>query len=568
MAQIIEVPNFGEVEFPDDMSDDDIAKAIKKNMLGYKEPNQPKLSRTDKYLQGLKDPINAGAQLLTRALPDSVVKAGNQLNNLIADNTGLVDRLPVGGVNEQIANEEQAYQAKRIAQGESGFDGYRMVGNVINPVNLAVASKIPQGTTALRNIGIGAGTSAAIAPATIPVTDQMNDQEFWQEKGKQALVGFGSGGLLSGATSGISRVVSPKASTNPNLNILKENGVTPTIGQTLGGWANRAEEKLQSLPIMGDMISSARQGANDDFQKAAFDKALKPIGLELPKGIQGRDAVVFTENALKTQYDDVLNRIGAIKADNSFNDKLSSLQGMVNKMVAPKAEKAKFKTALNDVQQSMDDNGYITSDAFKALESSLGQDARKLGSSQNIYEGRISPAVKQLQGELRDLLKRQAGSNADDLAKANQGWASFKRAQNAATKLGADDGSFTPAQYQNAVRALDKSKDKAQFARGKALGQDLGDAGKTVLSGKVPDSGTTARAIYGVGALGSGAINPMIPASLIAGAGLYTKPAQSFLNALVSSRPELAVQAAQLIRKGGNYVTPSGGAIGLGLLNQ
>jgi hypothetical protein len=36
MPQIIEVPNYGNVEFPDDMSDEQIVAAIKKNLMGYK----------------------------------------------------------------------------------------------------------------------------------------------------------------------------------------------------------------------------------------------------------------------------------------------------------------------------------------------------------------------------------------------------------------------------------------------------------------------------------------------------------------------------------------------------
>jgi hypothetical protein len=44
MAKIIDVPNFGPVEFPDSMSDDDIVKAIKKTSLDYKK--NPATERT------------------------------------------------------------------------------------------------------------------------------------------------------------------------------------------------------------------------------------------------------------------------------------------------------------------------------------------------------------------------------------------------------------------------------------------------------------------------------------------------------------------------------------------
>jgi hypothetical protein len=231
----------------------------------------------------------------------------------------------------------------------------------------------------------------------------------------------------------------------------------------------------------------------------------------------------------------------------------------------PPAEKQKFAASLSDLKQSIDRNGVMTSDAYKALESSLGTDARKLASSQNIYDGKIAPAVKQLQGELRDLLRRQAGSHAEDLRAVNAGWANFKRVQNAASKLGAEDGQFTPAQFQNAVRALDKSKDKGAFARGDALGQDLSDAGKSVLSGKVRNSGTADRLMLGGGSF---LLNPALGASLVGGGALYTSPVQRALVAAATSRPQSAQTIADVLRKTSPYLAPASSQIGFGLLNQ
>jgi hypothetical protein len=527
------------------------------------ETTEPAITRTDKVLKGMRDPIDAGAQLLTEMLPSSVVNAGNRLNNFIADKTGLVGRLPEGGVSRQINEQEQAYQAQRTANGESGLDGYRLLGNIASPVNLSLASKLPQAATLAGKVGTGILGGSALTAATQPVVGGGN---FWEEKGKQAAIGGVTGGLTPALVGGAARIVSPKASVNPNIQTLRKEGVNPTIGQTLGGWANKLEERMQSVPIMGDMISSARGKANSQFETAAFNKALKPIGLKLPEGLSGRDALNFTEGVLKDNYDQVLGKIGAITPDEQFSTKLASLESMVNKKMMPKAEKAKFAAAISDIRESMPD-GVLTSEAFKELESSLGAQSRQLGSSTNVYEGKLAPAVKQLQAELRDMLKRQAGVHADELQKANAGWANFKRVQRASAALGADDGSFTPAQFQNAVKAMDKSRDKGAFARGSALGQDLGDAGKSVLTGKVPNSGTAERLIYGGGALATGAVNPAIPAGLLGGAALYTQPSQRFLTSLVAKRPERAAELAEFIRQHGNYVLPASGAVGLGLLN-
>lgn len=523
------------------------------------------LTRTDKFVRGLRDPIDGGAQLLTNILPDGLVKAGNRANNWLADNTGLVGRLPEGGVDQQVRDTEKAYQASRAASGESGIDGYRMLGNIASPANLALASKIPAAASLAGRVGVGAATGAGFGAIT-PV----GEGNFADEKMKQVMAGGITGGVLPAIGSGLSRVISPNASKNANLQLLKREGVRPTIGQALGGVSNKVEERLQSVPLMGDMISRARTGANEQFEAAAFNRALKPIGQKLPPGLSGRDAIVHTENVLRDKYDDVLGKIGALKPDEQFNAKLDSLQGMVKKSMWPEGPRQKFDAMLNEVRQSLDDNGVMTSDAYKTLESSLGADLRKLTASTDTWDGKLAPAVKQMQEELRDMLRRQAGSHADELKAANAGWANFKRVQNAAAKVGAEDGNFTPAQFANAVRVMDKSKDKGAFARGSALGQDLGDAGKAVLGSKVPNSGTPERMFLGGGAALAGgvAINPAIPVAMGAGAAAYTGPVQRALVAAASTRPQSAEAVADIVRRNSKYLAGAAAPLGLGILGN
>ena len=536
---------------------------IDQRMVKWDEqPAAAPMSRMEKIGKGAIDPIEGGAQLLTNILPSSVVNAGNSLNNWLADKTGLVARLPEGGMNQLVKQQEEQYQAKRAAAGETGFDGYRTLGNVLSPANVAVASRMPVAATLGGKVATGVaggGLSALMNPVT--------GDDFWKEKGTQVAIGSALGGATPLAAAGVGRLISPNASKNVNLDLLKSEGVKPTIGQTLGGWANKAEEKMQSLPIVGDAIAAARGRSTSEFERAANNRALSPIGQKLPEGLTGREAVAYTEIALKDKYDEVLGNIGAINADPKFNKSLTSLTDMVNKLMIPKDDKLKFRAALNDVKSSIDSNGYITPDIYKSLESTLGRDAATLARSQAINDNKIAPAVKQLQAELKDLLQRQAGSSADELKAANTGWANFKRVQRAAASVGADDGQFTPAQFQSAVKALDRSKDKGAFARGNALGQDLGDAGKSMLTNKVPDSGTAGRLALGIGGLASGAINPLIPAGLVGGATMYTPFMQNLLRGAVSSRPQFAQPVAGLLNQASPLLIPAGAQIGLGLLN-
>lgn len=518
-------------------------------------------SALEKFGRGLRDPLDGGAQLLTNLLPKGVVDAGNRANNWLADKTGLVARLPEGGVDQQVRDSNRDYEARRKAAGEDGFDGYRFLGGLLPSTALTLSTGgLAAGAGLAGRVGLGAA-QGAVQGALTPSTSK---DDYWSDKAQQVGLGAGLGAAIPAALGAAARVVSPNASKNASVALLRREGVTPTIGQTLGGSAARTEEKLMSVPIVGDSIRAARGRANTQFQTAAFNRALAPVGEELPAGLSGREAVDYTEGLLRQRYDDVLTNIGAIPADQQFGSSLSSLGSMVNRDFLSPAAKAKFGDILSGVQSMFGQGGALTSEGFKRIESQLGSDYRALTSSRDVYDGRLAPAVKQLQQELRDLLQRQAGQNADELQAVNAGWANFKRAQGAAGRVGAEAGDFTPAQFQSAVRGLDKSKDKGAFARGSALGQDLGDAGKSVLTGKVPDSGTPGRAFLGLGALGSSyLVDPALAAGVLGGAAAYLPLSQRLLVAAAASRPAAAQPAANALRKASPVFLP--GALQLGL---
>ena len=134
------------VNAPEGATHDDAIKYVQANF--YK----PTASTGDSIAKGLRDPIDAGAQMLTRgltAVAPGLVDAGNKLNNYIADKTGLVGRLPAGGVDQQIRDSEKAYQ---LARGSNGMDWGRMAGNVLNPANLALAAGLPAAATMRRRL--------------------------------------------------------------------------------------------------------------------------------------------------------------------------------------------------------------------------------------------------------------------------------------------------------------------------------------------------------------------------------------------------------------------------------
>lgn len=522
---------------------------------GRSEPKGHPMARMDKFLTGAADPIHGGAQLLTNMLPDSVVQAGNSVNNWLADKTGLVARLPEGGVDQQVREREAEYQQQRAAAGESGFDGYRVLGNVASPANVALASKLPAAASFGGRVLAGAGGGAATS-ALNPVTEG----DFATEKAKQVALGAAFGGAVPAVTGSAARLVSPNASTNPNVQLLRKEGVTPTVGQTLGGRWNSLEEKAMSLPLAGDMIANARGRSLEQFNSAAINRSLKPIN-ERVSGT-GQDAVLQAGNLIDNAYTKAKNALGAFKIDQQAATELSTVRALARTGLEGKERKTVEGYFKDYLQKPA-----LTAEAFKELDSKLAKDIGDFAGSNDAYQRKVGEALMEVRRAITDNAKRANPNAAALLKDADRAYANLVRVEGA-SKAGMNAGGvFTPGQLNMAVRQADKSVRDRATSRGTALMQDLAGAGQSVLGNKVPNSFTTDRALIAGGGLGAYFIDPTIPAALLGAGAMYTKPMQGLLSGAVSARPQGAKTAADALRKSSPLLVPLGAQVGLGLLN-
>lgn len=530
--------------------------ATHEDAIAYVQKNfYTPVSTAEKLMRGAADPIEGGAQLLTHVLPDGVVNAGNKLNNWLADKTGLVAKIPDGGMDALVAGNEKSYQDKRAAAGESGFDGYRTLGNLVSPANLALMAKTPQAVSLAGKIGYG-----ALAGATNALSTPVTDGDFWGNKGTQVATGAAIGGAMAPVASAAARVISPKASVNPELEMLKREGVKPTVGQTLGGMANSIEEKLQSVPLVGDAISAARQRAREQFNTAAINRATRPIG-ETVEGA-GQTAVAEAGNKISAVYEKAKTMLGGFPIDQQAQAEMSSLAQAA--ALLPQKERGAFNRIYTNYIKGQP---ALTAETFKELDSKLGKEAAEFAGSNDAYQKKLGGAFQQLQAIINDNAKRANPQAAALFKQADEAWANLVRVEGASVGAKGTGGVFTPGQLTTAVRGADKSVRDRATARGAALMQDLATAGQNVLGNKVADSGTAGRLMLGGGALASSAVSPGIPLGLLAGAGLYTPAAQNLLRGLVSARPDAAQPIAEALRKSSPYLVPAGAQIGLGLLN-
>lgn len=419
------------------------------------------------------------------------------------------------------------------------------VGNIAgNIAMLAPTMAIPGAATVRGAALIGAGQGAALTPGSL--------------KDRIEAAGFGMAGGAAGA--GIGRALGSAAPIvrNADADALAAQGVRLTPGQNAGGFLKAMEDKATSIPFLGDVINSARRGGLEDFNRAAIKRATLP-GQQIDD--IGRDGVAALRQQLGQAYDDVLSRSTVNATDPQFVQNVANLRSMAQNL--PEREARAFDQLIaREIEPRMAPGGQINAENLQAVKSAIGQNVSDFSTSTDAYQRQLGQAMKQLQAEFTDLVRRANPQNADDLKAIDAAYANFKRIQRAASGVGAQDGIFTPAQLKSAAKALDKTKDKRGFSEGTALLQDLAEAGQSVLPSKVPDSGTAGRLAGNLTSLGGLLSSGLGAAASLPALVAYSRPGAAAINAGINRG---AIPLAELLRQmGGNRTASTLGGMALG----
>jgi hypothetical protein len=337
---------------------------------------------------------------------------------------------------------------------------------------------------------------------------------------------------------------------DPGVRALMAEGVTPTVGQILGGGYKRAEEGLTSIPVIGDFIKSAQARAAENVNRAAINRALTPINEKLPADFKGRDAIRFASEKLDDAYGALLPKMTVVQ-DTPFQTSISNLRNMVDNGAINQASKDFFNKWIDgNVLNKFQGQGAVTGQTLKQVQSDLRETISRLAASTDSDQRLIGEALKEAQDQVRQLVTRNNPQFSKELKAIDTGYANFKRVEAAAALSGAEAGIFSPAQLQSAVRTMDKSKDHSEFSKGQALMQDLSEPAKTILGNKLPDSGTPYRSLAALIASGgaAGAGYPAIAAGMLAGPALYSAPGQRLAAAALTARPAGAAAVANQLR--------------------
>jgi hypothetical protein len=400
------------------------------------------------------------------------------------------------------------------------------------------------------------GVAGGLTPTETGISGMEALQEIPQKVGMGAL--GGAGGTLIGRS--VANVVAPKLSEAAQK--LIGEGVNLTPGQMLGGQLRKLEDKLTSAPLLGNIIDYSRTKGIEEFNKAAYKRALEPIGGKVPEET-GRAGVEAVRSQISNAYNTLLPKMTFVP-DQPLFDSLTSLPKTV--VGLPKSEGKMVADNVKEIiKKHTPDNGLISGNSFKAIE----EDISKLASAYSGARGTdafVGDAYKKALGQVREGLARSNPDYAEELSAINKAFANYARIRKAGSMANTQE-MITPSQLANAVKAADESAGKGATATGKALMQDLSDAGVQILPSKIPDSGTAGRSalvnmLLGAGAgFGGNTAYQAYPTITALGAGIagtaaspYLPYARNVVTTAIGKRPESAKKLADAIRELAPYM--------------
>lgn len=379
----------------------------------------------------------------------------------------------------------------------------------------------------------------------------------------------GAAGTLGGnalvrGLSGVFRGV-----TNPEVNALFGMNIPLTVGQAAGGKLKAVEDKLTSVPLVGDVINARRAEGVRQFNSAAFNQALKPVDGNVGNAV-GEEAVSKAYQQVGQAFSDALKGKTAVPDDKFIAQARGPLERLAgNKRVGPEI--------VNEVEQATsglfdEQTGTISGENMQAFLGALRQ-IRQGYRNDPLYQSLIKPSIQGIENAVEGMFQRQA---PEVIPKFNAAKAAYRRLSTLADAVNRGkntEGVFTPGQLGLADRANAKKFDGPMAAAsGNSPFFDLQRAAQNVLPNRVPDSGTPSRLLLAAAPgliASSGAGLGYAAGDTRAGSGiglglagvlaaLYTKRGQQALVGALIKRLAAARAAGTALRR----AAPTAGRIG------
>lgn len=462
MPQIIEVPNYGQVEFPDGMSDEDIVAAIKKNAMGYAEKPTP----AEQELGGLAGWNRRMGQTIANAGAGALRGAGSIGATILSPLdalgvTGMTNdqrRAAIdSGLKEMGADPESlAYQGGKLGAEIAGTAG---VGGGLAK-GLGMVSQSPKALAlaeALRTGGMyahGAGMGTRIAGGALSggaMAGAINP--------KDAPTGAVLGGALPGVVKGAGMVGSKIAE---KMRVPSETANLAQKAKSLGidipadriansRILNAGAASLDYVPFSGRIATETRM--NNQIKKAisnTFGENTDNLS---------KDLFTKTQQKLGKQFDNFLTQNKVAVDQQLFNDLQGNLTKAKNELSADN-----YRIIENQVKDLWGkiDNGIIDGNAAYNVKKTLDRIGR--GNGNEAFH------AKEVRNSLMDALKRSVSpQKAQDFTSLQRKYANLKSLQKLAGNSA--EGDVSMARLGNIdsrnQEVIDLAKIAATFAKGR-----------------------------------------------------------------------------------------------------
>lgn len=338
---------------------------------------------------------------------------------------------------EEAANEVREGLARFRETDPVKAYGFEIIGSMLTGGPAATAAKLGP-----KAAGLAGGAVYGAATGETPM-----------ERATGAAIGAPLG--LAGAAAG--EAITPVA-TEAAKSLLKR-GYPLTPGQTYGGITKAMEEKM-SLPFVADIIKQQERKTMQRFNRDVVEQAVKPLGVDLPKNLQGEDLVEAASEAVSEAYQNVVPKL-SIDAT-GLNSKANEIATKRNLNADDTKE---FLDTVKDLALRSVQDGRLAKQTLKDVETDLTDEVFK-ATQRGGREGRIGRAVKDFRDALRQEVTTQ-NPNVPELQKINKAFSAMQPIEQAKRASVARGGEFGPTQFlrQKQLQRMAATAPQKQAAR-------------------------------------------------------------------------------------------------------
>lgn len=344
-------------------------ETVAKAYQAAKEQTQPTVKQKvqasipGRVAQGMRDAVDAGAQLLPRGLEQMTSAFGfspNPVSKFFGQEAQRVDQM--------VSDSARDYEGARKATGQEGFDGARLVGNMVSPANAAIASKLPVAASTMGRVFQGAALGG-VGGALTPVDTQENP-DFASTKAGQVALGAGMGAvatpLLGAVGDYVGKVLAGRKA--PSTVVLQK--TTEEFARDMGlDWQVMAAKERSDL---FEMVKAAAAGnAGKDPAAVARAADFKAAGIPYLTGQATRDPRQFAAEKNLSQLPGVGDELTA-----RLSEQANLLRQKVGAFSAGATDEQGGGARLSEALRNFDaKKSKEVSAAYNAARNSAGKDA-------------------------------------------------------------------------------------------------------------------------------------------------------------------------------------------------